>query len=187
ADDQHEETVRRTILWKAAFDSHAVGDVLDGIIGGRLVGDAAVPGRASPLFGIAAQRPRYWIVDLHVQLRIVFDRFAALRIETLGPVQIVDVLSALDELSVRSIQGIEEPVAAEVSNDLAELAPDHRVIEHMHSNLVVVPRIVRSVLKMPGQFAGIDVEGYGRIRIEVVTGTRLRIVLRNRIPRAPDA
>ena len=93
--------------------------MLDRVIRGGLVRDAAVPGRAGPLLRIATQRPRHRIVDLHVQLRIVFDRLAGLRIDALGPVQIVDVLRALDELSVGAIERIEEAVAAEMADDLA--------------------------------------------------------------------
>src|SRR5439155_10092108 len=139
-----------------------------------------------PLRAVATQRARYRIVDLHVELRIVFERLAGLRIDALGPVQIIDVLSSLDELSVRAIQRIEEPVAAEMADDLASLATDGRVVEHVDADLVIVPRIVRCVLEMPGQFAGVDVEGHSRVGVEVVAGTRLRIVLRNRVTRAPD-
>ena len=39
------------------------------------------------LQAVAAQRARRGIVDLHVELRIVVERLAGLRIETLGPVQ----------------------------------------------------------------------------------------------------
>ena len=88
-----QERDRRAVLREAAFDADAVGDVLDGVIRGGLVGDAAVPGRAGPLLRVAAQRPRSGIVDLHIQLRIVFERHAGLGIEALGPVQIVDVLA----------------------------------------------------------------------------------------------
>src|SRR5262249_49489602 len=118
------------------------------------MGDATVPGRTRPLLRVATQRTRYRIVDLHVQLRIVLGRFAGFRIESFGPIQIVAVLSTPDELSVRAIQGIEEAVAAEMADDLAHLTADDRVVEHVDTDLVVVPGIVRSVLEMPGQFAG---------------------------------
>ena len=81
------------VLREAAFDADAVGDVLDRVVRGRLVRDAAVPGRAGALLAVAAQRARLGIVDLHVELRIVVERLAGLRIEALGPVQIVDVLA----------------------------------------------------------------------------------------------
>ena len=135
--------------------------MLDRVISGGLVGDAAVPGRAGPLLRVATQRPRHRIVHLHIQLRIVFDRLAGLRIEALGPVQVVDVLRALDELSVRAVQRVEEAVAAEMADDLAGLAVDDRVVEHVDADLVVVPRIVGRVLEMPRQFAGVDIEGHG--------------------------
>src|SRR5207245_7913044 len=96
----------------------------------------------------------------HVQLRIEFVRIAPRGIETLDLVQIIDVLTTFYELSVRTIQRIEEPVAAEMSDDLAVLTADDCVIEHVNADLVVIPRIIRRVLKMPCEFSGIDVDGH---------------------------
>ena len=96
--------------------------------------------------GSPRRGPRYRIVDLHIQLRIVFDGLSGLRIEALGPVQVIDVLRAFDELSVRAIQRVEEAVAAEMADHLAGLAVDDRVVEHVDADLVVVPRIVRACI-----------------------------------------
>src|SRR5580704_19489771 len=104
--------------------------------------DAAVPGRAGSLLRIATQRTSCRIINLHIQLGIVVGWLAGLRIDALGPVQIVDVLSALEEPSVRAIQRVEEAVAAEVADYLAGLAVDNRVVEHVDTDLVVVPGIV---------------------------------------------
>ncbi len=79
-----------------------------------------------------------------------------------------------------------EAVAAEVPDDLAVHLVDHRVVQHVHADLVVVPRIVRRVLEVPRELAGVDVQGDDRVGIEVVAGTRLRIVGGNRIAGAPD-
>mgnify|MGYP003694452209 CR=1 FL=1 len=113
------ERDRRAVLREAALDADAVGDLLDRIVRHRLVRDAAVPGRAGALHAVAAQRARFGDVLLHVELRIVFERLAGLGIDALGPVQIVDVLSALDEAAVGAIERVEEPVASEMADDLA--------------------------------------------------------------------
>src|SRR5262249_41322934 len=126
----------RAVLREAAFNAHAVGDVLYRIISGGLVGDAAVPGRAGPFLGIAPQRSRGRIVRLHVQLRIVFPRLSGFRIQALGPVQVVDVLSAFDEPSIRAVQRIEKAVAAEMADYLAGLTANDGVVEHVDANLV---------------------------------------------------
>src|SRR5262245_3751357 len=39
---------------------------------------------------------------------------------------------------------------------------------------------------MPGEFARVDIEGHRRVGVQVVARTRLRIVLRNGVTRAPD-
>src|SRR5205814_4570968 len=65
------------------------------------------------LGGIAAQRARRGIVELHVELRVVFERLARFRIDALGPVQIVHVLRRLDEPAVGAIERVEESVARE--------------------------------------------------------------------------
>src|SRR5207245_4316056 len=70
-----------------------------------------------------------------------------------------------------------------MADDLVGLAVDGRVVEHVDADLVVVPRIVWRVLEMPRQLAGVDVEGHSRVGVEVVAGTRLGIVLRNRVTR----
>ena len=170
----------------AALDADAIGDVLHRVVGGRLMRDAAVPGRTGPLGRVAAQRPRGRIVDLHVEPRIVVERFARLRIEPLGPVQIVDVLAADEEFTAGAIQRVEEPVAREMADDLAAPAVERRVVQHVHADFVVVPGIVRRVLEVPRQLAGVDVQGDDGVGVEVVARARLRIVNRHRIAGAPD-
>ena len=138
--------------------------------------DAAVPCRAGALGGIAAQRARRGIVELHVELRVVFERLARFRIDALGPVQIVHVLRRLDEPAVGAIERVEESVAREMADDLARLAVDGKVVEHVHADLVVVPRIVRRVLEIPGQLARVDVQRDDGVRVQVVAGPRFRVV-----------
>ena len=93
------EGISRAVLGEAAFDPHAVSDVFDRVVCRRLVSDTAVPCRACPLLGIAAQSACGRIVDLHIEFRIVFDRLAGFRIEAFRPVEVIDVLGAFDEFS----------------------------------------------------------------------------------------
>src|SRR6516225_2091357 len=148
--------------------------------------DAAVPGRTGSLRPVAAQRPGFGIVDLHVELRIVFERHAGFCIETLRPVQIVDVLHASDEFAARAIERVIETIAGEMPDDLAAAAADRRVVQHVDADLVVVPRVIRRVLEVPRQLAVFDVQRNDRVRIEIVARPRLRVVLGNRIAGSPD-
>src|SRR2546428_2563820 len=145
------------------------------MVGRRLVRDAAVPGRAGALLSVAAQRPRDRVVDLHVDLGIVIERPAGLGIDPLGPVEIVHVLVGLDEFAVGAVERVVEAVAPEMGDDLALLAGDRRVVEHVDADLVVSPGVVRRVLKMPGGLPGIYVERHCRVGIYSVPGALLRI------------
>ena len=176
----------RAVGREAPLDADAVRDVLHGIVGGRLVRDAAVPGRTRALAAVAAQRPRLGVVDLHVELRIVVERLSGLRIESFRPVQVVDVLPASEELAVGAIDRVVEPVAREVADDLPASAVDRRVVQHVDADFVEVPRIVRGVLEVPGQRTCVDVHRHHGVRVQIVAGTRLRIVDRHRVARAPD-
>ena len=148
--------------------------------------DATVPRRTCSLRAVPAQRPGFGIVDLHVKLRVVLERHAGLGIEPLGPVQIVDVLAALDEFASGPIQRIEKPVASEMADDLSALAINRGVVQHVDAHFVVVPRVVRRVLEVPSQLAGVDIQRHRRVGVEIVAGTRLRIVLRDRVAGTPD-
>src|SRR5207249_8968557 len=46
----------RAVLCEAAFDADSVGDFLHGMVGRRLVSDAAVPGRAGALLSRSEER-----------------------------------------------------------------------------------------------------------------------------------
>ena len=154
-------------------DADAIGDLLDRIIRHRLVGDAAVPGRAGPLHAVATQRAGFGDVLLNVELRIVVERLAGLGIDALGPVQIVDVLAALDEAAVGAIERVEEPVASEMGDRLAVLTVDRGVVQQVDAVLVVIPGIVRGVLEyqasLPPPISSATAE-----LVEVVARLRLR-------------
>src|SRR5439155_19534856 len=107
-------------------------------------------------------------------------------IEPLGPVELVHILAALDEAAVGAIDRIEEAIAPEMADHFASLAVDTDVVEHVDADFVPIPRIVRRILVVPDQLAGLDVERHDRVGVEVVAGARLRIVLRDRVAGAPD-
>src|SRR5262249_5223174 len=159
--------------------------VLDRVVGGGLMRDAAVPGRAGAPHRITAQRPRRRDVSLDRKGRVVFKRLAGLGIEALGPVQLIGVLAALDEAAVETVERVEETVAREMAARLAGLAVDCRVIEHMHADFVPVPGVVRQILEIPDKLAGIDVQGDYRIRVEVVARTELRVEVRGWVAGSP--
>ena len=132
----------RAVLREAALRPDAIGDVFDRVVGGRLVRDAAVPGRAGAFHHVGtirAHRTRLGNVFLHVEAWIVLDRLAGLGIEPLGPVQLVHVLAALDETAVVAIERIVEAVAPKVADHLAVLAVDVDVEQHVDADLVIVP------------------------------------------------
>src|SRR5262249_41870168 len=174
------------ILAEAAFGADAIGDVLHRIIGGGLIRNAAMPGRARAFHRIAAQRARVRYIALHVERRVIFERLSGLGVETLSPVQVVDVLAAAHEAAVVAIERIVEAVAGEMAEHLAHLAVDIDVVEQMDADLVIVPGIVGQILVIPDELAGIDIERDHGVGIEVVAGARLRIVLWHRVAGAPD-
>ncbi len=95
-------------------------------------------------------------------------------------------LAAHEEFAAGPIQRVVEPVARVMADDLAAAAVERRVVQHVHADFVVVPGIVRRVLEIPGQLAGVDVQRHHGVGVEVVARTRLRIVNRHRIAGAPD-
>src|SRR5258705_1869337 len=73
-----------------------------------------------------------------------------------------------------------------MADDLAAAAVEGRVVQHVDADFVEVPGIVRRVLKVPRQLAGIDVQRDHGVGVEVVTGSRLRIVDWDRVAGAPN-
>ena len=73
-----------------------------------------------------------------------------------------------------------------MGHDPAALSADGEVVQHVDADLVVVPRIVRRVLEVPGELAGRDVERDRRVRVEVVARSELRVVDRERVAGADD-
>src|SRR5262245_26388621 len=88
-------------------------------------------------------------IFLHILGGIVVERAAGLGIEAGRPVELVDVLLAVDERAVDAVERIEEPVAGRVHDHLAVLAIDLGVDDRVLGNLVVVVGVVRGVLEAP--------------------------------------
>ncbi len=88
--------------------------------------------------------------------------------------------SAAMNRAVGAVDRIEEAVAREVAHDLARPSVNRRVVEHEHAGLVVVPRVVRRVLEVPLHLAGGHVQRDDGVGVEVVAGTELRVVDRER-------
>ena len=183
---RRQDADRRAVLREAAFGADAVGDVLDRVEGQSAGARCrrARSGRCASCRRRAARAPR----DCRSARRASGSYSTGLPVfgsMPLGPVQIVDVLLGLDELAVGAIERVEEAVAPEVADDLALLAVDRRVVEHVDADLVEVPRVVRRVLEVPGELAGVDVERDDGVGVEVVAGTELRIVDRDTGCRCP--
>ena len=84
-------------------------------------------------------------VELDVTARIVVDRFAGLRVDTLSPGHILDVLGRLEELAVQAVETVGEAVAAGMGDDLAVFAVDLGINQNMGASLIVIAIIVRCV------------------------------------------
>src|SRR6266850_601372 len=66
------ERRRQTVGREAAFGTDSVGDLLDRVIGSRLIRNAAMPCRTGSLLAVAAQGPRLRDILLHVKPRVIF-------------------------------------------------------------------------------------------------------------------
>ena len=176
----------RAVLREAPFGADAVGNLLDRVVRQRLVRNAAVPRRAGALLAVAAQRARFRVVDLHVDLRVVLERLAGLLVNPLRPVQVVHILLGPDELSVGAVDRVVEAVARIVADHLPQHAIDLDVVQHVDADLVEVPRVVRRVLEVPRELAGAHVDRNHRVRVQVVARTELRVVDRVRVAGADD-
>src|SRR5262249_6239501 len=130
---------RCAVLREAAFDADAVGDLLDRVIGHRLMRDAAMPGWAGALHAVAAQRPRLGDVLLHVELGVVVDGFACLERQTSDLDQCYSYLDALETTAVGAFGYLEESVAQKLRGRFAPQSNDGGVVENLHDALVVVP------------------------------------------------
>src|SRR5262249_32972964 len=91
------------------------------------------------------------------------------------------VLVGAQELAVFAVERVVVAVAREVGYDLALLTIDVDVIEHFRARRVEIPMLVRGLLEVPGDLAGVGVERDGRGRVEIVARPELRIKAREGI------
>ena len=97
----------------------------------------------------------------------------------------VDERLAEQELAGRAIVHVEEAVAVRHHHDLARPAADREIGEHRHLVRVPVVRVVRRVLEVPLQRAGVRIERDERIGVEVGAGPALAVPVGVRVAGAP--
>src|SRR5262249_60940305 len=114
-------------------------------------------------------------------------RLSGRGIELPRPLQLVHILAAFDEAAFVAIERIKESVAAEMADRLAALAIDRDVVKEVDADLIIVPRVVRQILVVPDELAGVDIKSHRGVGAEIVARARHRIVFRNRVAAAPDA
>src|SRR5262249_25656318 len=109
---------------------------------------AAMYVRAGVALDVGAALPVVRI-GLHVLAGIVVHRLAGLGIDALGPGHLGAVLRALEELAVDAIEGVVEPVAVGMGEELAVLAIDLAVDDDLRAAGVVIAIVVGGVLEVP--------------------------------------
>src|SRR5271169_27512 len=117
--------------------------------------------------------------------RIVLDGLAGLRIDAFGPIQVFDVLSSADEGAISAVQRVIKSVAGEMAQHLAWLTVDRDVVQHLRADFVIIVLVVRCVLKIPDDLAGIGVDRERRIGVQIVARAILGVEHGGRLTRAP--
>ena len=96
-------------------------------------------------------------------------------------------LAGGDVLAGQAVHDEDVAVARRLHDELPRLAVDLAVDEHRRLRRVPVVRVVWRRREVPGELAGVHVDGHERARIQVVAfATGLRRVRRRRIARADD-
>src|SRR5262249_30959331 len=106
------------------------------------------------------------------------DRLPSLWIDPLGPGDLLLILVGADELAVAAIERVVVAVAREVRDNLAGLAVDGGLIEHLRARRVEVPMLVRRLLEIPDDPGGVGVERDGARGEQIVTWPELGIEAR---------
>ena len=141
----------------AALDHRDVPLLQRRIIGRRRPVLAAHVARAGDGYQVVLARHHGGIVGLHRQLWIVLGRLAGFRVQALGPGQLLDERQTPEERPVVAIHRVGEAVAVGLEVDM-RLTPVHRrVDQHVLGHAVIVERVVRGVLEMPLDLAGIGI------------------------------
>jgi hypothetical protein len=121
-------------------------------------------------------------IDLHIDIGIVIERLAGLRVEAGCPVQCVDILLAGNKGAIGAVKHIEEAIARGMHDELAILAVDLGVDDRVLGDFVEVVRIVRSVLEPPFDLAVDGAESEHACRPLVVARPVFRIKVRTSVP-----
>jgi len=82
-----------------------------------------------------------------------------------------------EEFAGLAVEEVEDAEFREESDDLTLLALKFDVEKEGRAAAVVVPNVVGDVLKSPGHFAGVHVDGTQRVAPEVVAGTDIGVVV----------
>ena len=106
--------------------------------------------------------------------------------DSAGPRQVLDELSGQQQLPIRAIEDVEEPVAVGLHDQLAALAFPAGVDHHRRLCRVPVPEIVRGELVVPLQLAAGRIEREEAVRIQVVADALIAVVVRSGIARRPE-
>jgi hypothetical protein len=103
-------------------------------------------------------------------------RHVALLVD-LAPVDAVDERRHPDRLHVRAVEDVEEPVLVEVGRQLLPVEVEQDVLHRG----VVVPQVVRGVLEVRLDLAGVGVHGDTGVGVEVVALADAAVEVRARV------
>ena len=128
-----------------------------------------------PVRAAAARRPDLDILARHDLLEgIRLNRPPRLHVDALGPGHL-DVGIGGNELPGRALDDIEDAAAIGLDDHLLGRTVDRDVGQHQRVDAVIVERVVRRGLIVPGPFAGLGMEGDHRVGEQIVARPYQRI------------
>src|SRR5262249_55505303 len=119
-----------------------------------------------------------------IWLQIIQNR-TPFRVQTFGPVQILQEWFAQEKLSVRAIEDVEEPIAIGLQQQLASLPLPLRIDEYGGLLRIPIVDIVRCELKIPLELAGPGFERQNRVTVKVVALSVVAVVVKAGIAGRP--
>src|SRR5262249_15058019 len=119
-----------------------------------------------------------------IWFQVVQNR-TAFCVEPLRPVQILQKLFAQEELSVRAIEDVEEPIAIGLQQRFAGLPLPLRIYKYRGFLRIPIVDIVRRELEIPLEFAGFGFERENRVAVQVVALAVVAIVVETGIAGRP--
>ena len=169
-----------------AFDDRDIPHIVLRVISGwRPVFATHITG-AGDAYRVAATRRCAGHIRLYFFLGIVVQRTTGFRVQTTRPGQSLNERGTPDKLAAGPVQRIAEAVTVGVQCDLAWLTVNFGVNQNMLADGVIVIGVVRGILKMPFDRAGIGIQGDGTVGIQVVARTVFRIPVRAGVANTPD-